>query len=59
MENELSKIKVHVPPLELLKNPSYKESFIKLLQPIVVSPDNMNLQDDRPEIYFGPHSIEI
>ena len=31
---------------------------MKLLQPIVVTPDTINLQDDNPTIYFGPDIAE-
>ena len=39
--------------LELLKNPAYKESFQKLLQPTIPTPDVVNLEEERPEIYLG------
>ena len=52
-ESELNKIKVPIPFLELLKNPSYKESFQKLLQPTTPAPDAVNLEEERPEIYLG------
>lgn len=58
LENELSKIEILVPLIELLKNYAYKESFMKLLQPITVTPDTINIQDDKPTNYFGPHLIE-
>ena len=52
LESELGKIKVPITLLELLKNPTYKESFMKLLQPAVVSPNIVNLQDDRDKRKF-------
>lgn len=52
-ESELSKTKVPVPLLELLKNPAYKESFQKLLQPAIPAPNAINLEEERPEIYLG------
>ena len=52
-ESELSKIKILVPLLELLKNPSYKESFQKLLQFAIPAPNAVNLEEERPEIYLG------
>ena len=58
MENEISKIKVLDPLLELLKNQAYKDPFMKLLQPIALPSDIVNLQDDKPKIYLGPLSIE-
>ena len=30
---------------------------MKLLQPVTPSADTVNLRDDKPEIYLGPHSI--
>ena len=31
---------------------------MKLLQPVAPISHTVNLQDDKPEIYLGPHSIE-
>ena len=31
---------------------------MKLLQPIAPLSNTVNFQDDKPEIYLGPHSIE-
>ena len=55
-EAELSKIKVLVPLLELLKNPTYRESFKKLLNPSMPTPDSVNLEDESPAIYLGSHA---
>ena len=55
---ELSKIKVPVPLLELLENPTYKESFMKLLQPSLLAPNTVNLIYEKPRIYFGNHVEE-
>ena len=54
-EMEINKIKVPIPFLELLKNPTYKESFMKILQPSLPSPDSINLEDEKPMIYLGNH----
>lgn len=43
LKNEISKIKVPIPLLELLKNKAYKETFMKLLQPIAPFSDIINL----------------
>ena len=40
--------------LELLKNPTYKDSFKSLLQP-PLAPDSVNLEDEHPTIYLGFH----
>jgi hypothetical protein len=58
LENEISKIKVPIPLLELLKNRASKEPFMKLLHPVAPLSDIVNLQDVNPELYLGPHSIE-
>ena len=52
-KSELSKIKILVPLLEFLKNPSYRESFQSLLQPATPTPDFVNLEEKRPTIYLG------
>lgn len=52
-EYELSKIKILVPLLELLKNPTYRKSFQRLLQLATPSPDSVNLEEERPVIYLG------
>ena len=38
--------------------PLSTDPFIKLLHPIEPISDTVNLQDDKPEIYLGPHFIE-
>ena len=52
-ESELSKIKIPVPLLELLKNPAYRESFQRLLQLATLAPDSVDLEEERPAIYLG------
>ena len=52
-ESEVSKIEITVPLLELLKNPTYRESFQSLLQPAIPTPDSVNLEEERPAIYLG------
>lgn len=54
-ESELSKIKVPIPLLELLKISAYKEYFLKILQPSLAASDFINLQDENPTIY--PRSL--
>lgn len=57
IEHELSKIKIHVPLTELMKNEPFKTSIMKVLQPpaYVGSSDVINLQDENPTITVGPH----
>ena len=55
LENELGKLKIPVPLTELIRNPSYKESVIKMLNPTSNQPvsDTVNLQEDSPNIFIG------
>ena len=52
-KSELSKIKVPIPLLELLKISAYKESFLKILQPSLSAFDSINLQEENLTIYLG------
>jgi hypothetical protein len=55
-ENEIQKIKIHVPFLELIKNEEFKKYISKMLQP-KASPnafDSLNLQDENPTVILGP-----
>jgi hypothetical protein len=55
-ENEIQKIKIHVPFLELIKNEEFKKYLSKMLQP-EASPsatDSVNLQDENPTMILGP-----
>jgi hypothetical protein len=51
-KSELSKIKVPISILELLKISAYKESFLKILQPSLPTSNSINLQDENPTIYL-------
>jgi hypothetical protein len=56
-ENELNKIKIPIPLVELAKNPTYRKQIAKVMG--VFEPegqlDVINLEYDRPNITFGPH----
>jgi hypothetical protein len=56
-ENELNKIKISIPLVELAKNPTYRKKIAKVMG--VYEPEShsdvINLEDDRPNITFGPH----
>lgn len=58
-ESELSKIKVPIPLLELLKISTYKESFLKILQPSLPTSNSFNLQDENMTIYLGSLVQEV
>jgi len=55
LENELGKLKIPVPLTELIRNPSYKESVLKMLNPTSNQPvsDTVNLQEESPKIFIG------
>jgi hypothetical protein len=54
----LSKIKIHVPLTELLKNEPFKNSIMKVLKPPIsaMTSDVINVQDANPAIIVGPHN---
>jgi ribonuclease HI len=55
-ENEIQKIKILVPFLELVKNEDFKKYLSKVLQPEPSShpTDSVNLQDEKPVVILGP-----
>jgi len=53
LENEIAKLKVSIPLTELMKNNSYKGQVSKILNLDPLS-DMVNVEDDRPELIFGP-----
>ena len=57
LENEISKLKVSMPLTELVKDSAYKTQVSKVLQIDSVS-DMVNVEDDYPELIFGPATEE-
>jgi hypothetical protein len=57
IEKELFKIKIHVPLVELAKNPSYHKQIEKAIQGKGSAShlDTLNVQNESPNIVFGPH----
>jgi hypothetical protein len=55
-ENEIQKIKIPIPFLELIKNEEFKRYLSKMLQPEPTShsTNSVNLQDEKPTIILGP-----
>jgi hypothetical protein len=55
-ENEIQKIKIPVPFLELIKNEDFKKSISKMLQSDFSShsTDSVNLQDEKTAVILGP-----
>ncbi len=57
LENEISKLKIPIPLVELLKYNDYRENILKLLQPfssIDLASDILKLHDEKPTIMLGP-----
>jgi hypothetical protein len=57
LENEINKIKIPMPLVELAKNPIYKKQIAKMINfsDAECHADVINLQDENPTIMFGPH----
>jgi hypothetical protein len=57
LENELNKIKVPVPLVELARNPIYKKQISKVINfpDADYQADVIDLQDEKPTIMFEPH----
>ena len=57
MENEINKIKIPIPLVELAKNPILKKQIAKLISfsENESQDDVINLEDNKPNIIFGPH----
>jgi len=56
-ENEINKIKIPIPLVELAKNPVYRKQITKVIgvSELERKSDVLNLEDDKPNITFGPH----
>jgi ribonuclease HI len=57
LENEINKIKIPIPLVELAKNPVYRKQMTKAIgfSELESHSDVINLEDDKPNITFGPH----
>ena len=55
LENELGNLNIPVPLTELMKNPSYKESVLKMINSASNQPisDTINLQEENPSFFIG------
>ena len=60
LDNELGKLKIPVPLTELIKNPSYKETVLKVMNSTSNQPisDTVNLQEENPRIFIGSSLAE-
>jgi hypothetical protein len=56
-ENEINKIKIPIPLVELAKNLVYRKKITKVIgvSELEIKFDILNLEDDKPKITFGPH----
>jgi hypothetical protein len=57
LENEISKIIIPIPLVELAKNPVYRKQIAKMINfsEEESQTDVINLEDDKPILVFGPH----
>jgi hypothetical protein len=57
LENEINKIKIPIPLIELAKNPVYRKQIAKMINfsEDESQADAINLEDDKPILVFGPH----
>jgi hypothetical protein len=57
VENEINRIKIPIPLVELAKNPAYRKHITKVIgcSNQESQSDEINLEDDKPNITFGPH----
>ena len=55
LESELGKIKIPMPFTQLIKNPSYKESVLKMIGSANNHPMSniVNLQEENPKVFIG------
>ena len=55
LENELCKIKIPMPFTELMKNPSYKNSVLKMIGSTnsQLPSNTVNLQEESPKNFIG------
>jgi hypothetical protein len=56
-ENEMEKIKIYLPFNEMIRNMEYKSQIVKMLKMEKTS-YTLNVQDDHPDILFGPQVEE-
>jgi hypothetical protein len=56
-ENEINKINIPIPLVELAKNLVYQKQITKAMgvSELESQSDVLNLEDDKPNITFGPH----
>lgn len=57
LENEINKVKIQIPLLDLIKDKHFQDHIHKLLQTTTKNDlmDTINLQEDKPTILMGSH----
>ena len=57
LKNEINKIKIPIPLVELAKKPVYRKQITKVIgiSELESQSNVLNLEDDKPNITFGPH----
>jgi hypothetical protein len=57
VENEINRIKIPIPLVELAKSPAYRKQITKVIgcSDQESQSDEINLEDENPNITFGPH----
>lgn len=60
LQKEIEKVKIPIPLIKFLKQPSYKSQFSQfmLLSTLAPSHDYLNLQEEKLMVFFGPHVKE-
>ena len=60
LENELGKIKIPMPFTKVMKNPSYKNSVLKMIGSTnsQLPSNTVNLQEEIPKIFIGSALVE-
>ena len=60
MEHEIRKFNIPIPLIELVRNKSYREPTLKILNSSTtfIPSDVINLQDENPTIIFGSKTFD-
>ena len=61
LQKELENVKIPVPLTELLKQHAYQSQVTSFMLPpeAALTPDSLNLQEERPMVVFGPYVEEL
>ena len=59
LTRELEKVIIQVPLTKLAKTPTYQKEIVEFINLKENEGDNVNLQEDKPIVVFGPHLEEL